>query len=248
MKIYYRRPATVGKTSVFLLIAILLTTTNFAFGFRLPITNSSIITKINQQFLPPSVGNDIFNEYAANNVAIPAVCPGAGLLISEILANPSGSDSPFEFVELRATRTIDFSVTPYSVVFNNNGTANANGWIAGGTLSYGFSITTGTVNVGDIVYVGGSSMTPTGTKLRTINTATTAGDGFGNAAASGVLGNGGGNADAVAVFDVAIASLTNATVPIDAIFFGTGTGTAVVSGGAAGYQLPVNDRYMGGKL
>ena len=54
-----------------------------------------------------------------------------GLLISKILANPNGTDSPFEYVELVATRTINFSATPYSVVFSNNGTANANGWVAG---------------------------------------------------------------------------------------------------------------------
>jgi hypothetical protein len=49
------------------------------------------------------------------------------LLISEYLANPNGTDSPFEFVELRATRTINFATTPYSVVVANNGTATANG-------------------------------------------------------------------------------------------------------------------------
>src|SRR5688572_22665993 len=113
----------------------------------------------------------------------------AQLLISEYLANPPGTDSPFEFVELIATENIDFSLTPYSVVFGNNGTATANGWIAGGDVTYGFNINAGSVSRGDVVYVGGSSMVPTGVKLRTINTATTAGDGFGNAA-TGVLGNG----------------------------------------------------------
>jgi hypothetical protein len=171
----------------------------------------------------------------------------AQLLISEYLANPSGTDSPFEFVELIATDNIDFSLTPYSVVFGNNGTATANGWIAGADLTYGFNITAGSVQRGDVVYVGGSSMTPAGTKLRVINTATTPGDGFGNASA-GVLGNGGANADGIAVFSFAIDSLTPFTAPIDAVFFGTGVGTAAVSGGAEGYQLPVNDLYAGGKL
>ncbi|WP_017655601.1 ExeM/NucH family extracellular endonuclease [Fortiea contorta] len=171
-----------------------------------------------------------------------------GLLISEILTNPNGNDSPFEYVELIATQAIDFSITPYSVVFANNGNATASGWIAGGGITYGFSITSGTVNVGDVVYVGGSSMAPTGTKLRTINTGTTTGDRFGTANATGVLGNGGGNADAVAVFATNINNITNSTVPVDAIFFGSGIGSAVVSSGTAGYQLPENDRYSGGKL
>lgn len=170
------------------------------------------------------------------------------LLISEFLSNPAGNDTNQEYVELIATKAINFATTPYSVAFTNNGTATANGWIAGGNISYGFNITSGVVAPGDVVYVGGSGMAPTGTKVRAIDVTTTAGDGFGNLQATGgVLGNGGANADAIAVFDVAITSVTDTTVPIDAVFFGTGMGTAVVSGGTAGYQLPVNDRYTGGK-
>jgi Secretion system C-terminal sorting domain/SprB repeat len=171
-----------------------------------------------------------------------------GLLISEVHANPTGTDSPFEFVELIATKNINFATTPYTVVFSNNGTATANGWINGGALTYAFQINTGTVSIGDIVYVGGTSMIPTTNQLRAINTATTAGDGFGNLSASGVLGNGGANADAVAVFDLPAASLTSTTVPIDAIFWGSAIGNAVVAAGTAGYELPVNDTYSGGKL
>lgn len=179
--------------------------------------------------------------------SIVASAQNPGLVISELLANPPGTDNAFEWVELVATRAIDFSVTPYSVVVCNNGTATVNGWVNGGTLSYGFNITTGTVVAGDIVYVGGSTMLPTGTKLRTINVVSTAGDGFGTAAA-GVFGNGGANADGIAVFNMAIGSVTNSTVPVDAIFYGTGIGTALVNAGADGYQLPINDRYTGGKL
>jgi hypothetical protein len=89
-------------------------------------------------------------------------------------------------------------------------------------------------------------MSPTGLKLRTINTVTTAGDGFGSANAS--LGNGGTNADGVAVFNVSATLIDSTTVPVDAIFFGTGLGTAVLNAGANGYTLPVNDRYNGGNL
>jgi len=179
--------------------------------------------------------------------SIVASAQNPGLVISELLANPPGTDNAFEWVELVATQAIDFSVTPYSVVVCNNGTATVNGWVNGGTLSYGFNITTGTVVAGDVVYVGGSTMLPTGTKLRTINVVSTAGDGFGNAAA-GVFGNGGANADGIAVFNMAIGSVTNSTVPVDAIFYGTGIGTALVNAGIDGFQLPVNDRYAGGKL
>ena len=170
-----------------------------------------------------------------------------GLLISEILPNPSGSDSPFEWIELVATSNINFASTPYTVVCNNSA-ATLNGWIEGGTVTYAFQINTGSVNRGDVVYVGGSSMAPTGTKIRVINTATTGGDGFGTAASGGIIGNGGSNGDGIAVFNLPVASLTNTTVPVDALFYGTALGTAVLNGGADGYQLPVNDLYSGGKL
>ncbi|HYG51493.1 MAG TPA: YHYH protein, partial [Flavobacteriales bacterium] len=173
-----------------------------------------------------------------------------GLVISEVHANPSAaSDSPFEFVELVATKDIDFTSTPYTVVFSNNGTATTNGWINGGNITYAFEISSGSATQGQVVYVGGTSMTPASNILKSINTGTSGGSGgIGNANASGVLGNGGANADAVAVFSTGTSGITSSTVPVDAIFFGTGIGSAVVSGGSAGYQLPVNDKYPGGKL
>jgi hypothetical protein len=171
-----------------------------------------------------------------------------GLLITEFMADPTGTDNSIEWTELIATRSIDFSVTPFSVVFANNGTATANGWKAGGSVTYGFNINSGTVQKGDVVYVGGSLMGPTGTKLRVISTGSVAGDAFGNAATGGILGNGTTSADAVAVFNVAASSITNTTVPVDAIFYGTALGNAIVSSGTAGYTLPVNDRYNGGYL
>ena len=171
-----------------------------------------------------------------------------GLIISEFMANPVGKDSSNEWVELKVTKYIDFSVTPYCVVFANNGTATANGWINGGTVTYGFNINSGVVNAGDVVYVGGSNMMPTGVKIRVIDTGTQSGDGFGNAATAGVLGNGGSNADAIAVFNMDISTVTATSVPIDAVFFGATLGNAVVTAGTAGYELPVNDLYTGGYL
>ena len=171
-----------------------------------------------------------------------------GLVISEFFINPSGNDLNLEWVELVATKNIDFSVTPYTVVACNNGTATANGWIQGGTATYAFQISTGTVTAGQVVYVGGDGMSPTGTKARVINVTTTAGDGFGSAApTAGVFGNGGASADGIAVFNVAAASITNSTVPTDAVFYGTAIGSAFVTT-TTGYQMPVNDLYPGGKL
>ncbi|KAJ3334056.1 hypothetical protein HDU93_008226 [Gonapodya sp. JEL0774] len=152
----------------------------------------------------------------------------------------------FDQVELVATEDIDFSITPWSVIWANNGGANANGWIQGGGVTYGFNINSGVITAGSVGYVGGTSMAPTGQKLRVINTGTTGGDSFGTAALSGVMGNGGSNADAIAVFNVPISQVTSTTTPVDAIFYGTAVGTAFVSVG--GYQLPINDKYSGGTL
>jgi hypothetical protein len=142
---------------------------------------------------------------------------------------------------------INFSATNYAAVFVNNGVASNSGWVAGGSLTYGFSITTGTINAGEFGYIGGSGLSNSLKILRAINTSSTSGDRFGNPNSSGVLGNGGSNADGVALFDVNINSLISSTVPIDAIFFGSDIGDARVSN-SNGYQLPNNDVYSGGKL
>jgi len=190
--------------------------------------------------------NGAIDIAASNDPLNPGQNPG--LLLSEFLADPAGTDAPFEWVELIATKTIDFSVTPYTIVVANNGTANTKGWRAGAALTYAFQISTGLVNKGDVFYVGGSSMAPTGTKLRIINTSNTPGDGFGNLSASGNIGNGGTNADGIAVFNMASSAIDSSTVPVDAIFFGSGIGGAMVNAGANGYTLPNNDRYSGGNL
>lgn len=171
-----------------------------------------------------------------------------GLVISEFLQNPGGLDSPLEYVELLATDDIDFTTTPYTVIVSNNGTATADGWIEGGSITYAFEITTGSVSTGDVVYVGGTGMAPTGTQLRVIDTGSDDGDGgIGNSNSGGVFGNGGGNGDGIAIFDMAIGSITAATAPVDAVMYGSGLGGAVIDA-ATGYEMPVNDHYDGGKL
>ena len=179
-----------------------------------------------------------------------------GLLISELHTNPSGNDSPFEWVEMVATDYINFTQTPYTVFVSNNSPATSKGWLQGGLSSptvnstYAFQISTGTVAPGDVVYVGGSSMAPTGTKLRVINTANTGGDGgIGSAnLLTGVLGNGGGIADGVAVFKGAVNTLDSNSIPTDVIFFGTAIGGSALADTSKGFTLPSNDRYAGGHL
>ena len=174
------------------------------------------------------------------------------ILISAAMINVAGSDSPYEYVQLIATQNINFTTHNYSVVFLNNGSATISGWANGGSISYKFDLTTGSVNRGDVFYVGGSGMLIDGSGstdissliwIRTINTGTTAGDGFGNANATGVLGNAGTNADGVGVFSGTTISYDS--IPVDAIFYGAGIGTAFngTTTPASGYQVSTNDHY-----
>lgn len=177
-----------------------------------------------------------------------SIAQNPGLLISEIHPNPTGTDSCREFVELIATQNINFGTTPYTIIVNNNGVATAAGWIAGGSLSYAFAITSGSVATGQVVYVGGSCMTPTLNQIKVLNVKNVGGDGgIGTANSAGVFGNGGGNADGVAVFNLPVASITSSSVPTDALFWGTAIGTASLNL-TDGYQLPISDTYTGGKL
>ena len=118
----------------------------------------------------------------------------AKLVISGYMANPAGTDSPYEYLQVIATEAIDFAATPYTVVWANNGTAIPNGWVSGAALTYGFSINSGTLTQGQVAYVGGSGKLINGAAttdisaanwLKTINTGTTAGDGFGSVNTSG---------------------------------------------------------------
>ncbi|MBI5219419.1 MAG: T9SS type A sorting domain-containing protein [Bacteroidia bacterium] len=176
----------------------------------------------------------------------------AQILISGFFANPAGTDSSYEYVQLIATQNIDFSVSNYSVVVCNNGIATANGWINGSTITYGYNLTSGSVVKGEVFYVGGirkkiagygSTDISSANWIKTINNVTTAGDGFGsiNSSASGVFGNGGTSADGIAVFSGLTSALTSTTVPVDALFYGTAVGNAKPPTG--GYALPTNDRY-----
>jgi hypothetical protein len=179
------------------------------------------------------------------------------VIISGIAPNPTGTDTNNEYVQLTATQTIDFSVTNYSVVFLNNGTATVNGWKNGLNISYGFNLSSGVVNRGDVFYVGGSAKVINGagsldisgqTWIRAIATSTQAGDAFGSNNSSGVFGNGGANADGVGVFNCAASDIIATTVPVDAMFFGTAVGSAYNSGTGAGYTVPTNDHYTTGSL
>ena len=171
------------------------------------------------------------------------------IVISGYLANPAGSDSSFEYVQLVATEDIDFSVNPYTVVWCNDGTATNKGWIKGLSVTYGFNLSSGTVQKGESFYVGGAMEKINGSGstdisnakwIRTIYTGSQNGDGFGTKSSTGNLGNG-GSADGIAVFSKAASNIDSATIPIDAVFFGDSVGTSKPATG--GYTVANNDRY-----
>ena len=175
----------------------------------------------------------------------------AQILISGFMANPpTNNDAPYEYIQLIATQNINFASTNYSVVWANNGVATSDGWIQGGTVTYGFNLTSGTVNKGDVFYVGGDGKVINGAGstdisseiwIRAFNTSLTTGDGFGTNGAIGQMGNGGASADGLAVFAGITQNLTATSIPVDAVFYGTGINTAKPTTG--GYTLPDNDRY-----
>ena len=173
------------------------------------------------------------------------------IVISGYLPNPGGTDGNYEYVQLVATESINFANTPYTIVWLNNGTATTKGWVEGGNISYSFVVSSGTVSKGDVFYVGGEGKLITGSGstdisslnwVRTINTATTGGDVFGAANASGSLGNGTGNADAVGVFSGQLTVNDSTKKPIDCVFYGSSVGNAFVSS-TEGYTVADNDLY-----
>ena len=179
------------------------------------------------------------------------------IVISGWLTNVSGDDSPFEYAQLVATQDINFALTPFTIVWNDvgavgsTGTASfSDGWAGGSLLSYSFQLTSGTVARGETFYIGGSTQLLAGPGsisfadqrwLRTIHTSTAGGDGLGWSDSTGVFGNGGPNADGIAVFAGLSGGISATTVPLDTVFFGTAVGTAHPASG--GFRAANNDRY-----
>jgi hypothetical protein len=116
--------------------------------------------------------------------------PGT-ILVTGVMADPKGNDASNasvawynpstntmtigggnEYIQLMAVEDIDFSVTPYSVITAysaSNATVPANGWVEGGTRSYKFNLTSGTVARGEFFYVGGTGKSLNGTTTSTAN-------------------------------------------------------------------------------
>ncbi len=188
------------------------------------------------------------------------------LIITGFQSDPKGGDGGYEYVQMLATKDLDFNKTPYSIVFcNNAGTASsANpldaGWATGGQRTIKWDITSGTVQKGKFFYFGfqgrkinGSAGTyafppETNWYQKTYSTTgTNLGDGglvrASNYGTSGPWSNS-GNACGVAIFKGT--SVTEASTPEDVLFVATGGGAALydpTKNPVLGYRICNNDWY-----
>lgn len=188
------------------------------------------------------------------------------IVISGFINDVSGTDGNYEYIQLLATRDINFDATPFSVVVTNNAGASvpagfpANGWATGGGSAavgsvaatmfrtFKFNLTTGTAKKGTYFYVGGAGKTingPSSTSIasanwiRSFNYTTTDGDGFG-ARNGGFFANS-GNAFGMAVFTGT--TVTKDTQPIDVLFVSTGGSLFSAGPPAVGYKIANTDFY-----
>jgi len=176
------------------------------------------------------------------------------VIITGFISDVAGSDGNYEYMQFMATKDIDFSATPYSVVVTNNANAStptgypANGWATGSMRTYKINITSGTAAKGAFFYVGGTGKLINGSGstnisnanwVKTLNYTTTDGDGFGTKT-SGLFANS-GNASGFAVF--AGTAITVNSVPVDVIFVGTSGSLYTTTPSVQGYRINNTDWY-----
>jgi hypothetical protein len=191
---------------------------------------------------------------AADMVVLSSQLEVPPAVISGFMSDLEGGDGNYEYIQFLATRNIDFSVTPMSVVVTNNANAStptgvpAAGWATGNMRTYKINLTSGTALKGTFFYVGGTGKTingPSSTNIAAANWVkaydyvNNNGEGFGNKT-SGLLANS-GNASGIALF--AGTSVTAASVPVDVLFIGTGGSLYSAGPPAAGYRISNNDWY-----
>lgn len=188
------------------------------------------------------------------------------LLITGIQLDPVGGDGGYEYVQMMATTDIDFTVTPYSILFCvNSGTASSAtpldaGWATGGKRTIKWDITSGSVQKGHFFYFGfqgkkingslGTYDFPATTNWYQKAYATSgsnAGDGglvrTSSFSTSGPWPNS-GNTCGVALFEGT--TVTETSVPEDVLFVATGGSAAIYDPKKTpilGYRICNNDWY-----
>jgi hypothetical protein len=190
------------------------------------------------------------------------------LLITGFQSDPKGGDGGYEYVQMLATKDIDFTLTPYSIVFNNNaGTASSAtpldaGWASGGQRTIKWNITSGSVQKGKFFYFGFQGKKINGSAgtyafpatanwyQKTYNSATGATNaGDGGLVRPSVFSNSGpwansGNACGVAIFKGT--TVTEATTPEDVLFVATGGAATIydpTKSPIIGYRICNSDWY-----
>lgn len=184
-------------------------------------------------------------------------------VITGFINDPAGTDANNEYIQFRATKNINFAVTPFSVITTNNAGsapptgAPANGWATGQLRTYKINLTSGSVVKGEFFYVGGnkklinstSSTSMAASKWISAIDYNKASDRFNSGssttgtATTNLLANS-GNAFGMAVFRGIEVTLN--TIPIDVVFVHDG-GSLYQAGPApsygVGYRIGDTDIY-----
>ncbi|MCX2476157.1 DUF5689 domain-containing protein [Pedobacter sp. MC2016-05] len=184
-------------------------------------------------------------------------------IISGFISDVNGGDGNNEYVQLRATKDINFAVTPFSLVVSNNAGASvptgvpAQGWATGQQRTYKINLTSGTVVKGEFFYVGGINKLINGANSTSIASSkwiraldyNKVSDRFNSSstvtgnATTGLFANS-GNAFGMALFRGI--EVTQATAPIDVLWVHSG-GSLYQIGAApnygAGYRIGNTDIY-----
>ena len=123
-----------------------------------------------------------------------------GVLVTGVMTDPRGNDcntnltvswynpnenanvhgDGYEYIQLMAVKTINFAVTPYSVIISRNTntqTPTGKAWIEGGSRTYKFNLTQGSVARGEFFYIGGKAMALNGYSSNATNTTASSFDG-----------------------------------------------------------------------
>lgn len=156
----------------------------------------------------------------------------AAIVVSGFVTDVEGTDLNGEYIQLLATRDIDFSVTPFSLVTSNNTSSYtptgypANGWATGGLRNYKFNLTSGIAKRGTYFYVGNSAKLINGQNSTSMaqgnwivskNYGSVAGDGLGSPNTNLFI-NSGTYTCGIGIFEGT--TVTATSVPIDVIFIG----------------------------
>ena len=183
------------------------------------------------------------------------------MIISGFYADPPGTDANYEYVQLLATRDIDFAAENFTLVTTNNAGASTpsgfptKGWATGDLRTYKLEITSGKVSKGTYFYVGGTGKKIAGSAstsisssnwVKAFNYSTANSPNFSTAIpatfgtkTSNLLANS-GNASGIAVF--AGTNITETSRPVDVIFVTSG-GSIYDPSAKVGYTITNTDFY-----